>query len=62
VNVVVDPERCQGHARCWTICPEVFDLDEQGHAVVTGIEITPELTAKVEQAASNCPEGAIIIS
>jgi ferredoxin len=62
MKVTIDAEQCQGHARCWTICPEVFDLDEQGHAVLTGADITAELEGKVQQAASNCPEGAITVT
>src|SRR6266567_5571760 len=34
MKVTVDPDRCQGHAQCWEICPEVFSLDEEGHSVV----------------------------
>ena len=26
VKASVDPDKCQGHARCWEICPEVFEL------------------------------------
>jgi ferredoxin len=35
MKVTVDPDQCQGHARCWEICPEVFSLDEVGHGTVT---------------------------
>jgi ferredoxin len=59
VNVTVDPDRCQGHARCWEICPEVFALDEEGHSVVSVAEVPAELEAQVTRAASNCPERAI---
>ena len=27
MKATVDPDRCQGHARCWDICPEVFEPD-----------------------------------
>ena len=33
MRVTVDADRCEGHARCWGICPEVFDLDDEGHDV-----------------------------
>ena len=58
----VDPDRCQGHARCWDICPEVFSLDEQGYSQVAVDEIPPELGAKAREAEANCPERAITIS
>ena len=25
MRVTVDADTCQGHARCWQICPQVFD-------------------------------------
>ena len=59
MKVTVDPDLCQGHARCWEICPEVFSLDEQGHGVVTVSEVPAEFEAKAADAAANCPERAI---
>jgi ferredoxin len=58
----VDPDRCQGHARCWDICPEVFSLDDEGHSYVPVPEVPPELEDKARQAEDNCPERAITLS
>jgi len=62
MKVTVDPDRCQGHARCWEICPEVFSLDEVGHSVVASGEVPSALEAEVTKAAANCPERAITVS
>jgi ferredoxin len=62
MKVAVDPERCQGHARCWEICPEVFSLDEEGHAMVAASEVPAALEAEAAKAAVNCPERAITMS
>jgi ferredoxin len=62
MQATVDPDRCQGHARCWEICPEVYALDEEGHGRVTVDPIPPEFEARVEEAADNCPERAITVS
>ena len=59
MQVSVDPDRCQGHARCWDICPEVFDLDDEGHALVKIADVPPDLEDKVRDAVRNCPERAI---
>jgi ferredoxin len=61
VKVAVDADLCQGHARCWDICPEVFSLDDEGHSYVAVADVPPELEAKVRQSAANCPERAITI-
>ena len=62
MRVSVDEDRCQGHARCWSICPEVFELDDEGHAVVVQSEVPVELEAKAREAADNCPELAITVT
>lgn len=62
MKALVDPERCQGHARCWEICPEVFSLDDEGHALVEMGEVPTELEAKAREAADNCPERAITLT
>jgi ferredoxin len=62
MKVEVDADRCQGHARCWDICPEVFSLDDEGHSYVTVADVPPELTERARQAASNCPERAITVT
>ncbi len=62
LRVAVDPDICQGHARCWQVCPEIFGLDEEGHAVVAATEVPPELAEKVQEAMDNCPERAITLN
>jgi ferredoxin len=61
VDVSVDSTVCQGHARCNLICPEVFDLDESGFAVVPAEHVPPQFEAAAEAAAANCPEHAITV-
>ncbi len=62
MQVHVDPETCQGHARCWDICPEVFSIDDEGHSFVPSPEVPAAFEAKAREAASNCPERAITLS
>ena len=61
MKVTVDADRCQGHARCWEICPEVFALDDEGHATVAVDVVPVELEDKARQAVVNCPERAISV-
>jgi ferredoxin len=61
MKVVVDNERCAGHAQCAAVCPSVFSSDEEGYAVVLGGGVVPlgdEGAAEVAIAA--CPEQAIV--
>jgi ferredoxin len=61
MHASIDAGRCQGHARCWEICPEVFALDDEGHGVVLVGEIPADLAEQVQLAAGNCPERAITV-
>lgn len=62
MKATVDQDRCQGHARCWDISPEVFSLDEQGHGLVLVSEVPPEHHAATTDAADNCPERAVTLT
>jgi ferredoxin len=60
LKVRVDRERCQGHARCNALAPELFDLDDLGNAHEIGDGSVPvELESKAWLAQANCPEQAI---
>ncbi|HLX87777.1 MAG TPA: ferredoxin [Acidimicrobiales bacterium] len=63
MKVTVDPDRCQGHSRCYSLVPEVFDTDDFGTSTVKGDGTVPaELEDRVRLAVANCPEGAISLS
>jgi ferredoxin len=63
LKVHVDRERCQGHARCNALAPELFALDELGNAHEIGDgTVPPGLEEKAYLAQANCPELAIEIS
>jgi ferredoxin len=62
-RVHVDPEKCQGHNRCYSISPELFDLDDVGMSSEIGAGIVPaELIGKARLAVDNCPEHAISLT
>jgi ferredoxin len=62
MKAVVDEDRCRGHGVCCTICPEVFELNNDGYAEVLVSEVPSDLAAEVRSAAANCPERAISLS
>jgi ferredoxin len=60
MRIRVDLDRCQGHSRCYSLAPEVFDVDDEGFAVVLiDGEVPAELEASATLAIANCPERAI---
>ncbi len=61
-HVSVDPDRCTGHGRCYTLAPDVFDADEVGHSIVRVEDVSGDLESQAVLAEQNCPEGAITLS
>lgn len=61
MKVVVNPDLCEGNARCVQAAPEVFELGDDDQARVLIEEPGEELRAKVERAARLCPRLAITI-
>jgi ferredoxin len=61
-RVRVDPDRCTGHGRCYTLAPDVFDADEVGHSIVFVDEVFGELEEHAAIGEQNCPESAITVS
>ena len=58
-RVVLDEAACVGHGRCYTLAPDVFDADDEGHCVVKLDAVDGELTAQARIGAANCPERAL---
>ena len=61
MKVVIDPELCTGHGRCYALAPEVFEADDRGHGLVRSDETAAELEKQAQLAAANCPERAITV-
>ncbi|HCB34998.1 MAG TPA: ferredoxin [Acidimicrobiaceae bacterium] len=62
MKIRVDAEKCQGHNRCFSLAPELFDVDEYGYATAVGDgEVPPDQEEQARLAAANCPEFAVVV-
>ena len=61
MRVRVDHDRCEGHARCNAINPQLFELDDVGYSSVDTLEAPAGLEQDARSAVANCPEMAISI-
>jgi len=61
MRVRVDHDRCEGHARCNAINPQLFELDDVGYSSVDTLEVPAGLEQDARKAVANCPEMAISI-
>jgi ferredoxin len=61
MKVTVDPDLCCGCGPCEELCPEAFEVTDEGIAVVKLDEVPEELCAACREAAEDCPAAAIAI-
>ena len=62
MRVRIDAELCQGHQMCAIRGPELFGSDDEGYGIVLDRGDVPvELEDTARQAASGCPERAVIV-
>jgi ferredoxin len=59
MKVSVDLGRCCGHARCYAIDSELFQIDESGYALHPDIDVPPGAEERARLAVASCPERAI---
>jgi len=62
MKVHVNSEICAGFGICLGIAPDVFELHNDGYAVVLVSEVNPEDEDMMRRAASQCPAQAIVLS
>ena len=62
MRVVIDAARCQGHGRCFSLAPGLFEFDDLGNGVVIGDgTVNDETLVLARLAQANCPEHAVLI-
>jgi ferredoxin len=62
-RVHVDPDKCQGHNRCYSVSPDLFELDDLGMSSEVGAGLVPaDLVSLARLAVANCPEHAISLT
>lgn len=58
-TVLIDRDACMGSGNCVYWAPDVFDIDDEGVAVVVGDAMSNEELVRL--ASKNCPTGAILV-
>lgn len=62
MKICVDADKCEGHNRCYSLAPELFEVDDYGIAQARNDGVVPEgMEDKADLAIANCPEFAITI-
>ncbi len=62
MKITVDADKCEGHSRCYSLAPQLVDVDDLGNAfVLNDGEVPAELEDRARLIVDNCPEFAIEI-
>ncbi|GAA3641589.1 ferredoxin [Asaccharospora irregularis] len=61
MKAFVDKDICIGCGACTGICPEVFDMDDDGLAVAKSEELTADVVDSAIEAQEGCPVCAISV-
>ncbi len=58
-KVTVDRDTCIGDGICASLCPDVFEMDDDGKSKVIKPEIGDDLKDCVQEAVDSCPVSCI---
>lgn len=61
MKVTVDHDRCEGHEKCQSIAPEIFEVRADAYSYVKLDDVPEELRPKVDRAIRLCPRQAISV-
>jgi ferredoxin len=61
MRIAVDTKKCTGHARCWTISPDIYVLNDDGYNEMPETVVAAGMERQARRGALACPERAITI-
>jgi ferredoxin len=62
MRLQLDTEACMGHGRCYSLAPQLFDADDEGHSVLLEPEVPVGQERGARDAQESCPEEAITLT
>ena len=61
MKAYVDKDTCIGCGLCPAICPEIFEMEDDGKAVASQNEVPENLVHSAKEAEDQCPVTAITV-
>jgi ferredoxin len=61
MKATVDPDKCCGYGDCVLTAPRLFDLGDDGVAIVLIEDVPEDQRAELDAAAASCPVEAITV-
>jgi ferredoxin len=59
VKIEVDRNRCEGHAMCEAVAPDLFSVDDEGVVSVLIDDVAPGDVPHAQDAVLSCPVAAL---
>jgi ferredoxin len=61
MKAIVDKDTCIGCGLCPSVCPEIYQMEDDGKAVASEEEVPEDLKDSAREGAEQCPVDAIAI-
>lgn len=61
MKVRIDKKQCVGNARCQTIAPQLYPLDDEGYIDTSGFDVAADAEKAALNGAKSCPERIIFV-
>ena len=61
MKAYVDKDTCIGCGLCPGVCPEIFQMEDDGKAVASPDEMAENLVSSAKEAEDQCPVSAISV-
>lgn len=62
MKIIVKRALCSGHARCASVSPELFRLNDDGYIDMDDFEVSPGQEELARKGARACPERALRVA
>ncbi|WP_339709921.1 ferredoxin [uncultured Sphingosinicella sp.] len=62
MKIKVHHSMCQGHARCYSLAPDIFQLDDAGYILPGDITVPAGQEALAQRGVRACPERALEVA
>lgn len=62
MKIIVKRTLCSGHARCASVAPELFRLDDDGYIAMEDFEVPAGQEELARKGARACPERALRVA
>ncbi|BBX62590.1 hypothetical protein MSAS_17640 [Mycobacterium saskatchewanense] len=59
MKVIVDKDKCQGHAMCHAVAPSVYPIDDDGYVAIEAADVDEADRLPAMLGIETCPERAI---